>query len=173
MHLVADRLQKKFGATTAVADVSFAAAPGEVLGLLGPNGAGKSTTISMLAGLMRPDGGRVLIDGLPLGTGADPSKRRLGLVTQEIALIDELPARMNLEFFGGLYGLAGRLLAARIAAALELTSLGDRAADAPKVRTRTRRLRTLEWEYRARRALTPTRTPSQLRRPRPSTRTLG
>src|SRR5271165_2009518 len=132
MHLVADRLQKKFGATTAVADVSFGAAPGEVLGLLGPNGAGKSTTISMLAGLMRPDGGRVLIDGLPLGTGADPIKRRLGLVTQEIALIDELPARMNLEFFGGLYGLAGRPLAARIAAALELTSLGDRARDAPK-----------------------------------------
>jgi len=132
MHLVADRLQKKFGATTAVAEVSFAAAPGEVLGLLGPNGAGKSTTISMLAGLMRPDGGSVHIDGIPLGTGADPTKRRLGLVTQEIALIDELPARMNLEFFGGLYGLAGRQLAGRIAAVLELTSLGDRAGDAPK-----------------------------------------
>jgi ABC-2 type transport system ATP-binding protein len=132
MHLVADRLRKKFGSTTAVAEVSFAAAPGEVLGLLGPNGAGKSTTISMLAGLMRPDGGSVHINGIPLGTGADPTKRRLGLVTQEIALIDELPARMNLEFFGGLYGLAGRPLASRIAAALELTSLGDRAGDAPK-----------------------------------------
>ena len=132
MHLVADRLHKKFGAATAVAEVSFAAAPGEVLGLLGPNGAGKSTTISMLAGLMRPDGGSVHIDGIPLGTGADPTKRRLGLVTQEIALIDELPARMNLEFFGGLYGLAGRRMAGRIAAALELTSLGDRAGDAPK-----------------------------------------
>jgi ABC-2 type transport system ATP-binding protein len=132
MHLVADRLQKKFGATIAVAEVSFAAAPGEVLGLLGPNGAGKSTTISMLAGLMRPDGGSVHIDGIPLGSGADRTKRRLGLVTQEIALIDELPARMNLEFFGGLYGLAGRQLAGRIAAVLELTSLGDRAGDAPK-----------------------------------------
>jgi ABC-2 type transport system ATP-binding protein len=132
MHLVAERLHKKYGSISAVAEVSFAAAPGEVLGLLGPNGAGKSTTISMLAGLMRPDGGRVLIDGIPLGTGADPTKRRLGLVTQEIALIDELPARMNLEFFGGLYGLAGRTLADRIAAALELTSLSDRARDAPK-----------------------------------------
>src|SRR5271170_3988057 len=102
MHLVADRLRKNFGATTAVADVSFAAAPGEVLGLLGPNGAGKSTTISMLAGLTRPDRGSVKIDGTPVGTGADPVKRRLGLVTQEIALLDDLPARMNLEFFGGL-----------------------------------------------------------------------
>ena len=79
MQLVADRLEKKYGTITAVAEVSFAAASGEVLGLLGPNGAGKSTTISMLAGLMRPDGGRVLIDGILLGTGSDPAKRRLGL----------------------------------------------------------------------------------------------
>jgi ABC-2 type transport system ATP-binding protein len=132
MQLVADRLQKKFGAITAVAEVSFAAIPGEVLGLLGPNGAGKSTTISMLAGLTKPDSGSVHIDGVSLGTGADPTKRRLGLVTQEIALLEELPARMNLEFFGGLYGLTGRALAARIAAVLELTSLADRARDPPK-----------------------------------------
>jgi ABC-2 type transport system ATP-binding protein len=131
MHLVADHLQKKFGAIMAVAEVSFTAVSGEVLGLLGPNGAGKSTTISMLAGLTRPDSGSVKIDGVALGTGADPTKRRLGLVTQEIALIEELPARMNLEFFGGLYGLRGRALASRIAAVLELTSLADRAKDPP------------------------------------------
>jgi ABC-2 type transport system ATP-binding protein len=131
MQLVADHLQKKFGAITAVAGVSFSATPGEVLGLLGPNGAGKSTTISMLAGLTKPDSGSVTIDGVTLGTGADPTKRRLGLVTQEIALLEELPARMNLEFFGGLYGLAGRALALRIAAVLELTSLADRAGDPP------------------------------------------
>jgi ABC-2 type transport system ATP-binding protein len=131
MHLVADHLQKKFGAIAAVSGVTFSAAPGEVLGLLGPNGAGKSTTISMLAGLTKPDSGSVTIDGTVLGTGADPTKRRLGLVTQEIALLEELPARMNLEFFGGLYGLAGSALAARIAAVLELTSLADRAGDLP------------------------------------------
>ncbi|HEX3911971.1 MAG TPA: ABC transporter ATP-binding protein [Steroidobacteraceae bacterium] len=131
MNLIADRLQKKFGAITAVAEVSFCAAPGKILGLLGPNGAGKSTTISMLAGLTRPDSGSVKIDATVLGTGADPSKRKLGLVTQEIALLEELPARMNLEFFGGLYGLTGRALATRIAAVLELTSLADRAGDPP------------------------------------------
>ena len=131
MNLIAERLQKKFGAITAVADVSFEAAPGAVLGLLGPNGAGKSTTVSMLAGLTTPDSGRVLIDGATLGTGADPTKRSLGLVTQEIALVEELPARMNLQFFGGLYGLSGRALAARTAAVLELTSLADRADDPP------------------------------------------
>jgi ABC-2 type transport system ATP-binding protein len=85
----------------------------------------------MLAGLTTPDSGSVKIDGATLGTGADPTKRRLGLVTQEIALLEELPARMNLEFFGGLYGLAGRTLAARITAVLELTSLADRARDPP------------------------------------------
>jgi ABC-2 type transport system ATP-binding protein len=131
MNLIADRLQKKFGAITAVADVSFAAEPGKILGLLGPNGAGKSTTISMLAGLTTPDSGRVQIDGATLRTGADPTKRRLGLVTQEIALLEQLPARMNLEFFGGLYGLSGPALGARIAAVLELTSLSDRARDPP------------------------------------------
>jgi ABC-2 type transport system ATP-binding protein len=131
MNLIADRLQKKFGAIMAVAEVSFEATPGKVLGLLGPNGAGKSTTISMLAGLMTPDSGSIHIDGARLGTGADPTKRRLGLVTQEIALLEELPARMNLEFFGGLYGLSGNALAARIAAVLELTSLADRARDPP------------------------------------------
>jgi ABC-2 type transport system ATP-binding protein len=131
MNLIADRLQKKFGAITAVSDVSFEAVPGKVLGLLGPNGAGKSTTISMLAGLTTPDSGSIRIDGTRLGTGADPTKRRLGLVTQEIALLEELPARMNLEFFGGLYGLSGASLGARIAAVLELTSLADRARDPP------------------------------------------
>jgi len=131
MDLIADRLQKKFGSITAVAGVSFAAAPGKILGLLGPNGAGKSTTISMIAGLTTPDSGSVRIDGVALGTGAHPSKRHIGLVTQEIALVEELPARLNLEFFGGLYGLSGRALAIRIAAVLELTSLADRAGDPP------------------------------------------
>ncbi len=131
MNLIADCLQKKFGAITAVAEVSFAAAPGKILGLLGPNGAGKSTTISMIAGLTKPDSGSVRIDGATLGTGADPSKRHIGLVTQEIALLEELPARMNLQFFGGLYGLSGAPLAARIAAVLELTSLSERAGDPP------------------------------------------
>src|ERR1700759_3388746 len=131
MNLIADRLQKKFGAITAVEDVSFAATPGKILGLLGPNGAGKSTTIGMIAGLITPDSGAVKIDGAALRTGADPGKRNIGLVTQEIALVEELPARLNLEFFGGLYGLSGKALAARISAVLELTSLTDRARDPP------------------------------------------
>ncbi len=132
MSLVADDLHKRFGTIDAVAGVSIEAAPGAILGLLGPNGAGKSTTIGMLAGLIRPDRGSVRIGGQPLGRDADPIKRQLGLVPQELALLEELPARINLEVFGALYGLAGRLLDERVAAALELTGLADRAADPPR-----------------------------------------
>jgi ABC-2 type transport system ATP-binding protein len=132
MSLVADDLHKRFGAIAAVAGVSLEAQPGAILGLLGPNGAGKSTTISMLAGLIRPDRGSVRIDGATLGGDADPAKRRLGLVPQELALLEELPARTNLEIFGALYGLHGRVLDERVAAALELTSLADRARDLPR-----------------------------------------
>jgi ABC-2 type transport system ATP-binding protein len=132
VRLVAEHLEKRFGALVAVADISFAAEPGAVLGLLGPNGAGKSTTVSMLAGLMRPDRGTVRVGGAALGIGADGTKRHLGLVPQELALLDELPTRMNLEFFGALYGLSGRALALRIDAVLDLTRLSDRALDPPK-----------------------------------------
>ena len=81
MHLIADRLQKKFGATTAVADVSFAAAPGKSWAFCGPNGAGKSTTISMLAGLIEPDRGSVHIDDNAWGRVPTRPSGRLGLVT--------------------------------------------------------------------------------------------
>ena len=132
MSLVAEDLHKRFGAIAAVAGVSLEAAPGAILGLLGPNGAGKSTTISMLAGLVRPDRGTVRIGGALMGAEADPVKRELGLVPQELALLEELPARTNLEIFGALYGLEGRLLDERVAQALELTSLADRARDPPR-----------------------------------------
>ncbi len=132
MSLVAHDLHKHYGAIAAVDGVSLEATPGAILGLLGPNGAGKSTTIGMLAGLVRPDRGSVRICGAALAGDADPAKRQLGLVPQEIALLEELPARTNLEIFGALYGLAGRVLRERCDAALELTSLTERAADLPR-----------------------------------------
>ncbi len=120
-------LQKRFGALTAVADVSFRVAPGEAVGLLGPNGAGKSTTVSLICGLLTPDAGRVLVAGRPFRGDADPHKRRLGLVPQELALVEDLTARANLQFFGALQGLGGRALEAAIGRGLELVQLTDRA----------------------------------------------
>jgi ABC-2 type transport system ATP-binding protein len=123
---------KKFGPFTAVNGITFAVEEGEIFGLLGPNGAGKTTTVSMIAGLGRPDRGDVLIDGRRLAGDADPAKRRLGLVPQDLALYEELTARDNLRFFGALYGLTGRALDDAMARALELVELADRARDRVK-----------------------------------------
>ncbi len=130
MLLAAD-LWKSYDSKPAVAGVSLAAERGEILGLLGPNGAGKSTTVAMLCGLFRPDRGTVTLDGEPIGDNADSVKRRIGLVTQEISLHEELPAVANLRLFGALYGVEGDLLEKRCAAALDLVGLSDRAKAKP------------------------------------------
>jgi ABC-2 type transport system ATP-binding protein len=127
--LEARGLCKAFGARVAVDGVSLAVERGRVLALLGPNGAGKTTTVSMLAGLVRAEGGQVLVDGRPVGGDTDPARRRIGLVPQDLALYDELSALDNLRFFGALYGLRGSVLERTIASALELVGLGDRARD--------------------------------------------
>jgi ABC-2 type transport system ATP-binding protein len=127
--LQARGLRKSFGERRAVVGVSLDLVPGRVLGLLGPNGAGKTTTVSMLAGLIRPDAGDVLVDGHRLAGDADTTKRRLGLVPQELALYEELSARANLRFFGGLYGLTGPALDRAVVSALELVGLADRARE--------------------------------------------
>ncbi len=129
--LEARDLEKSFGAVQAVRGVSFAVAPGEILGLLGPNGAGKSTTVAMLCGLAAPDRGTVAIDGQPVGGEASPSKRRIGLVPQEIALYEDLPAIANVELFGALYGLDRATCARRAAEVLELVGLSERARHKP------------------------------------------
>jgi ABC-2 type transport system ATP-binding protein len=125
-------LRKSFGPLTAVDDVSFGVQAGQLVGLLGPNGAGKTTTVSMIAGLLTPDRGQVLIAGQPLAGDTDPAKRRIGLVPQDLALYDELTARDNLRFFGALYNLGGRALDEAIAAAMTLVELSDRLRDRVK-----------------------------------------
>jgi ABC-2 type transport system ATP-binding protein len=122
-------VRKSYGPVVAVDGVSFAVAPGQLVGLLGPNGAGKTTTVSLAAGLTAAERGEVRVDGRPLAGDTDPAKRRIGLVPQELALYDELSARDNLRFFGALYGLAGTALAQAVTASLELVQLADRARD--------------------------------------------
>jgi ABC-2 type transport system ATP-binding protein len=129
--LQATDLRKSFGSIAAVGGVSLSVKAGEIVGLLGPNGAGKSTTISMLCGLVRPDAGAVAIAGQPIGEDASAVKRRIGLVPQELSLFEDLPAIGNLELFGALYGITGALLRERVAAALDLVGLADRAKARP------------------------------------------
>jgi len=127
--LAVENLRKSYASQVAVDGVSFQINKGETLGLLGPNGAGKTTTVSMISGLLRPDSGQVLIEGRAVGGDTDPVKHRIGLVPQDLALFDELPARDNLEFFGALYRLDGAKLKSAAAEVLELVGLADRAKD--------------------------------------------
>jgi ABC-2 type transport system ATP-binding protein len=119
-------LRRSFGGRRAVDSVSFELARGEVLGLLGPNGAGKSTTLHLLAGVLLPDAGRI---DFANGLHGAARRARVGLAPQSLALYKELGVEDNLRFFGGLYGLAGTLLAERIEWALAWVGLASRRGD--------------------------------------------
>jgi ABC-2 type transport system ATP-binding protein len=125
-------LQKSYGTLRAVDGVSFDIRRGETFGLLGPNGAGKTTTIHLMAGLLRPDGGQVTING-----AADPTRaevrRQIGIAPQALALYEDLTGEENLRFFARLYGLSGAALIARVGWALDFAGLADRKRDALKV----------------------------------------
>jgi ABC-2 type transport system ATP-binding protein len=130
--LVAQGLRKAYGDRVAVYEVGLSLQAGEVLGLLGPNGAGKSTTVGMICGLTVPDAGTVTLSGgLRLSSDEAGYKRRIGLVPQDIALYEELPARMNVELFGALYGMAPDVLKRRADEVLAMVGLSDRAKDKP------------------------------------------
>jgi ABC-2 type transport system ATP-binding protein len=123
------KLRKQYGDLVAVGDVSFTAEPGQILGLLGPNGAGKTTTIGCISGLLKPTSGRVAVGGHDVVNDAREARRQLGIVPQELALYEDLPAAGNLEFWGAAYGLTGATLRQRVADVLALTGLADRRND--------------------------------------------
>jgi ABC-2 type transport system ATP-binding protein len=122
-------LQKRFKERLAVDGVGFEVAPGETYGLLGPNGAGKTTTISMICGLLRRDGGEVTVAGASLDREPGQVKAAIGYVPQDVALYPDLSGLENLRFWGRMYGLAGRDLAERVEATLEVVGLTERAGD--------------------------------------------
>lgn len=122
---------KRYSHQLAVDQVSFTIEKGEVFGLLGPNGAGKSTTIKMLVGLLKPDSGEILVDGIDVKKRPIDVKKKLGLVPQELAIYNNLSAEENIAFFGGLHGLRGKYLQQRIEEALTFTGLEDRKKDKP------------------------------------------
>jgi ABC-2 type transport system ATP-binding protein len=115
-----------------VDDVSFSIDEGETFGLLGPNGAGKTTSISIIAGLLQPDGGNVTVDGHTITTRSTAGKGSIGLVPQDLAIYPDLTATENLKFFGRLYGDHGSALDERIAEVLEVIGLVERKDDLVK-----------------------------------------
>ena len=119
-----EHLTRRFGDFTAVDDVSFQVARGEIFGLLGPNGSGKTVTIKMLTGLLPLSGGAACIDGLDVRTQAEAVRSRIGYMSQKFGLYDDLTVLENLRFYGMAYGLKREQLKSRIANAVERNGLG-------------------------------------------------
>lgn len=106
--IFAMQLTKQFGTFTAVDHVNIEIERGEVFGLLGPNGAGKSTTFKMLCGLLRPTSGKALINGLDLQKAPGLARSQIGYMAQKFSLYGQLSVFQNLQFFSGIYNLAGK-----------------------------------------------------------------
>jgi sodium transport system ATP-binding protein len=125
-------LHKSFGKVQAVAGVSFTAHDGQITGLLGPNGAGKTTSLRMLYTLMRPDRGRVAIDGIDALARPDEARRRLGVLPDARGLYRRLTARENVEYFARLQGLGPGLARSRCEhwmRRLQMQALADRRVE--------------------------------------------
>jgi len=123
---------KRYRAHTALDHMSMRVDRGEILGLLGPNGAGKTTAMRVLTGLTAADAGETALFGQRLRGQAPDIKRRIGVVPQDLALYETLPARDNLCYFGKLYGVTGGLLKRRADEVLEVLGLREVAKKAPK-----------------------------------------
>lgn len=118
---------KRYGSTIALDHVDLELQKGEILGLLGPNGAGKTTAIHALVGLLPIDAGAIELFDQRQHAGAIDLRRRVGLVTQEITIFEDLTARENLQFFTGLYGIKEPVRSQRIRETLEFVGLTEHA----------------------------------------------
>jgi ABC-2 type transport system ATP-binding protein len=125
--VVVEDLVKRFGGFTAVDQVSFSVARGEVFGFLGPNGAGKSTTIRILCGLLTPTSGRGQVAGYDVTRESEQIKQRIGYMSQRFSLYEDLTVTENIEFYGGVYGVERRRMAERKQWILEMANLTARA----------------------------------------------
>ena len=119
-------LWKKFGAKEAVAGIDLEVAAGSLAGLVGPNGAGKTTSLSMMTGLLRPDSGQILVNGIDVWADPPAAKAAIGVVPAEVRLFDRLSGEELLEYAGRLRGLPAGQARSRAAQLLDVLDLaGD------------------------------------------------
>jgi len=119
-----ENLVKRYGSFTAVDGVSLEVKPGQIHGFLGPNGAGKTTTIRMIAGLLKPTAGRILVNDHDLASEPEKAKASLGFIPDRPFIYEKLTAGEFLRFHAGLYGLEDAGVAGRVTEMLELFELG-------------------------------------------------
>ena len=118
-------LSKHYGEHVAVDRLSLDVKPGELFGFLGPNGAGKTTTIKMMAGLLRPTAGRILLAGHDLHREPEKAKAILGFIPDRPFLYEKLSASEFLRFVAGIYGMNGGNVERRLDELLELVELRE------------------------------------------------
>ncbi len=118
-----EHLTKRYGSLCAVDDLSLHLKPGELYGFLGPNGAGKTTTMKMIAGLIEPTAGKIIIDGLDLARDTLKAKSRLGYVPDRPYLYDRLTALEYLDFVASLYDMPKKHAREQALAWLEIFEL--------------------------------------------------
>ena len=120
-------LRKKFGAKEAVAGIDLEIAAGSLAGLVGPNGAGKTTSLSMMTGLLRPDTGRIVINGRDVWADPPAAKAIIGVVPAEAGLFERLSGEELLEYSGRLRGMPAGEARSRSAQLLDVLDLADDA----------------------------------------------
>ena len=140
----AQELMKRFGGFTAVAGIDFDVQRGEIFGFLGPNGSGKTTTIRMMLGLLQPTEGIVETLGVKVSQHPERIRSRVGYMSQQFSLYNDLTVIENLRFYGRAYGLKNRERHARLENALEMAGMAGRE---------NRRTRDLSGGWRQRLAL--------------------
>src|SRR5258705_7785301 len=116
-------LCKQYGKFTAVDGITLDVKPGEIHGFLGPNGAGKTTTLRMIAGLLKPTSGRVVVNGHDISTEPELAKMSVGFITDRPFIYEKLTAGEFLRFHAGLYGLDGDGVTERVHEMLDLFEL--------------------------------------------------
>ena len=122
----AQGLVKRFGDFTAVDSIDFQVEKGEIFGFLGPNGSGKTTTIRMLLGLLRPTEGQMHVLGVSITDHPERIRSRVGYMSQQFSLYNDLTVLQNLRFYASAYGLENAILNDRIQTALTMAGLQGR-----------------------------------------------
>ncbi len=128
-----ENLTKVYSGITAVDDLNLQISQGTIFGFIGPNGAGKTTTIKMMAGILKPTKGRILINGLDIAREPSRVKMMIGFIPDRPFLYEKLSGKEFLKFKAGLYGISGDALDERIDGLLttfELTQWADELIEA-------------------------------------------
>ena len=112
-------LSKKFGAFTAVDQITFDVEKGEIFGFLGANGAGKTTAMRMLCGLSRPSSGSGMVAGFDIAKEPERIKENIGYMSQKFALYEDLKVWENLRLYAGIYGMNEKEIQGNIDSLLE------------------------------------------------------